>query len=798
MSVNAATSVSNFMALYVESQGRTAAALTPAEAAALQVALGQFQLGSTQLAEIGKLLDALQVMRGMMVTGTLPYTALDSIELSIQMLLQAAVMPPAPATVAASPAPPLPSDVQAFSDEYLTSSYLQDAAVWPGADTGLQADLATFDLAPREVAVATQYLYDVADQRRYLAAIDAALQAPDGSLYATASEPDYPTYLNYVQARADTAARIDAAVATVQGILAGTVNVWEASVDPVPWSLQQTDPQAAVPPSDAMDQARFELAEDKLLLGQLATQGRAVEGQMAQLTALLAAKTLPPLAPEQIFQYTTQLSDLKRQFRLISAEMAALQARVAHNTGVLAGTSTTPQSGLKADLDVTAAQGKLAAFAPTPINTGPSDPVPTSTLQAQWSADQATYAALVKAPPPTPPALPAPTLQLIEGYLGTLSYLLEVPVGMTLTDEQTDELRLLWAHRRVLQTQYQAVKAELDALKARMDYAQAVLDGWKPYQTSEWNRLNEAVAQATLRREAGETLPPTAGALATPPPQTVAWKLSGADPAHMQVSRIENFLLTALENDTVYQRLEEFAGYVGAVAADTNAATSARTTLQATISSISTSTSSGQAQKTRAQTQLTKLDSVMAWLDVYAPDAQNAYDNAESARTVTDLLQVDTLLAAVAASTTEVLYDDQALAYLKLDLANSNAAYYANMPDAASHVARTQYAQALAQLAANAYSVKLYTYKVATAPDEASQQTYQNSLDEAQAAHDALLEATLARYFDYAYAEQASATTWPRTVSNAMTDAQKADEVTSHYGGYLYTLIDPIPTTNLG
>ena len=31
-----------------------------------------------------------------------------------------------------------------------------------------------------------------------------------------------------------------------------------------------------------------------------------------------------------------------------------------------------------------------------------------------------------------------------------------------------------------------------------------------------------------------------------------------------------------------------------------------------------------------------------------------------------------------------------------------------------------------------------------------------------------------------------------------MTDAQKADEVTSHYGGYLYTLIDPIPTTNLG
>ena len=43
MSVNAATSVSNFMALYVESQGRTDAALPPAEAAALQVALGQFQ-----------------------------------------------------------------------------------------------------------------------------------------------------------------------------------------------------------------------------------------------------------------------------------------------------------------------------------------------------------------------------------------------------------------------------------------------------------------------------------------------------------------------------------------------------------------------------------------------------------------------------------------------------------------------------------------------------------------------------------------------------------------------------------
>lgn len=803
MSVNATTSVTSFMAQYVESQGRTSATLTSAETAALQLALTQFELNSTQLEEVNKLLDALQVMRGMMVDGSLSYTALDSIEMSIQTLIQTAMAAPATQAVAAGPSQPLPANVQAFSDEYLTSSYLQAATVWPGADTQLQADLATFALAPREVSVATQYMYDIADQRRYLAAIDAALQAPDGFLYATATDADYPAYLNYVQARADTAARIDADVATVQGILNGMVNVWESSFDPIPWSLQLTDPQQAVPPANPTAQAQFEIVEDKFVLGQLGTQARSIETQMTQLTALLSAKTVPPMPLEQVHVYTTQLSDLKRQFKLISADRQALQARVTQNTALASGASLSADSSLKIDLDVNVAQSKLAAFAPTPVNTGPSDPAPTSTLQSQLSADKAAYSALVSAPPPSPPppgqppAPPEPTLQLIDSYMGQLAYQLEVPVGIQLTDQQTDEIKLLWAHRTALSTQYQAVKAEMAALKARIDYAQGVLDGWKPYQTSEWNQLSAAVALARQRREAGEQLPPTAGALATPPADTVAWKLSGTNPAHMLFTRIDNFLLEPADNDLVYQRLSEFAAYIGLINTDSREAELASTTLQTTISKINTSTSAGQTQKANAQTQLSKLNSVIAWLDSFAPDAATAYDNAEAARTVTAYAEVSAKLASVASSENEVLYDDQVLAALKRDLAQSTSNYYATTTDAASNTARIQYTAALYQLALNVYNQKLYTFQVATALDANSQQGAQDSLDAAEAAYDPLLETALARYFDYAYAKATSSSAWPRTVTGATTDAQKAAEVMSHFGGDVYAIIDPIPTTNL-
>lgn len=793
MSVSAATSISNFMALHVESQGRTTATLSSTEEAALQDALGQFQLGTTQLAEVDKLLDALQVMRGMMVAGSLSYTALDSIELSIQMLLQAAVTAPA-MTTGVQAAAPLPANVQAFSDQYLTSSYLPSASVWPGADTRLQADLATFDLAPREVSVATQYMYDIADQRRYLAAIDAALQAPDGFLYATPTQSGYPAYLDYLQARANTATRIDADVATVQGILAGTVNVWEASFDPIPWSLVQTDPQAAVPPSNAMDQARFELAEDKLLLGQLATQGRAIEGQITQLTSVLSAKTLPPLAQEQIFLYTTQVWDLKRQLKLVNAERAALQVRVNDNNAVVAGTMSSADSGLKADLDVTVAQGKLAAFAPTPVNTGPSDPVPTSALQAQLSADQAASTLLIQAPPPPPPApgqpptLPTPTLQLIEGYMSQLTYQMDVPVGMQLTTEQTDELKLLWAHRAALGTQYQALKTELDALRARMDYAQAVLDGWKPYQTSEWNRLTAAVDQARLRREAGETLPPTSGALVTPPVATVAWKLSGSNPAHMQVTRIENFLLTGPQNDWVYEQFDQFAATRGMVADDTQTAAIAKTAVQAAISDGLTGT-----QLTNAQRQLSALNALIAMYPTFAEDADIAYDHAESARTVTDFTQVDAELAAVEASLETIQQDDAQVAEQKMRLADANLDYHYPSGGTAPNAV---YLQAISNLAINLYGQKQYTYLAAIETNPTTQAAYQATLAGYEEDYPDLLTATLAAYFDAAY-EAASSGEWPRTLSSSLTPQEKADEVSAYYGGNVYALIDPVHTTVL-
>ena len=165
MSVTATTSVSDFMARFVESQDRTNPDFSTAEEAAIDTALAQFSLTASQLDQVDKLLEALEVMREMVAAGSLSATSLDAIELSIQALLQGVTVTAASAPPTA-PTQPLPPAVQAFSDEYLTSTYLQDATVWPGADAQVQADLAAFDLAPREVAVASQYMYSIADQRR--------------------------------------------------------------------------------------------------------------------------------------------------------------------------------------------------------------------------------------------------------------------------------------------------------------------------------------------------------------------------------------------------------------------------------------------------------------------------------------------------------------------------------------------------------------------------------------------------------------------------------------------------------
>jgi len=797
MSVTATTSVSEFMALYVESQGRASPDFSSTEESAMFAALAQFQFNATQLDQVDKLLEALEVMRGMVATGTLPASSLDAIEMSILMMLEESTPSPVTATSTTTAASqPLPADVLVFSNVYLTTTYLRDASAWPGADTQLQQDLAPFNLQGLESATATQYLYAIAEQQRYLASVDAAMQAPDGVLYAEPTDPDYPTYLRYQQARDATAAQIDDDVATVQGILAGWISVTTAGFDTVPWSLQLTDPQSAVPPASAIDQAKFELVEDKLLLSQLGSQARLMEGQIAQLSAQLAPRAKPPLTTEQIIQRSTQMTDLKRQLKLIGSEITALQARVAYNTSIAAGAAPDGTKQLVLDLNVDVAQSSLAAYAPTPIDTGPSDPVPTSTLQTQWAADKAAYAALIQDPSPEPPpATPKPTQQLIEGYIGQLSYQLDVPTGMQLTPEQVDELGLLWAHRSALNTQYQAVNAELAALKARMDYAEAVLGGWKPYQASEWDSLSQAVAQATLKREAGEENPPTSGALTTPPAETVAWKLSGADPAHIEITRIENFLLTPTQNDVVYSQLDAFAADVGAVEGDTQSSALARTALQATLSKLTGTSQSVVTQKTNVQAQLTNLDSVIAWLATFEADAATAYDNAESARTVTNADQVDAMLVGVASSTQDMLYDDQMLASLKRDLASSNAYYYANATDAASHTARTPYAQAVYLLASNVYYQKYYTYKAATEP--VNRQSYLNSLASYEAAYQPLLTATLARYFDYAYANAPNSSTWPATLSTSMTDAQKAAQVTSHYDGDVYAIIDPIPTTNL-
>lgn len=814
MSVSTTTSVSAFMGQYVESQNRTSATFSATEETAITTALAEFQLNSAQLQQVGQLLNDLEVMRGLVATQSLSPTSLDAVELSIQMLLQGAagnagtVQAPATMTVQSQALPP---DVQAFSDEYLTSTYLQNATTWPGADTRLQADLGGFNLAPIERAVATQYLYSIADQRRYLATIDAALKAPDGFLYATETDDDYPAYLAYKQARDATAAMIDSDVATVQGILAHAFPVTQTGFDQIPWSVRLTDPLTAVPPSTTTDQIRFEISEDNFLMSQLGSQARAIEGQISQLTTLLSPKTQPPLLMAQIIQYSTQLTDLKRQLKLIGTEFTALQARVAYNTSLAAGTPGDANKALTIDLNVSAAQAKLAAFAPTPVdNGGPSEPVPTD-LQQKLSADRARYAALVAdpnappppdfvpppldpgQPPPPPPPIPEPTQQLIQGYIDHITYLMEVPSGMQLTPEQVDELGLLLAHRQALRIQLQNVNAELAALKDRIDYAQAVVLGVKPYQASEWERLTQAVVAAQVARMAGETVPPTAGAITTPPPVTVAWKLSGGNVGHIEVTRIENFLLDQQENDLVYQRLSEFSAYVGAVERDTQTAPAEAAALTTTISKLTSSSQS--AQKTAAQLQQVQLNTVIEWLEVFELDAATAYANAEDARTVTVAAQVDAALAGVDASMLDMLHDEYLLAQKKLSLAMANEAYYETYAQPTTQ--RTLYYDAITQLSANVAKQAQYAESAAKATDPVTRQSDLDALATYQDEYEDLLANTLARYFDYAYSITPSASTWPRTLPSSLTTEQKAAEVISHYNGDVYTVIDAIATTAL-
>lgn len=790
MSVTATTSVSDFMALYVESQGRPAAEFSAAQEAAIDAALAGFQLSADQLEQVDKLLEALEVMRGMVATGSLPSGALDAIELSIQTLLQSPSVPQAPAPMLAQ-AQALPANVQAFSDEYLTSTYLQDAAVWPGADTRLQGDLGTFDLSALEKAVATQYLYSIADQRRYLAAMDSALQGPDGFLYATPADPDYTAYLNYTQVRAATAASIDAMVTTVQQLLDGRVDVADTSFDQVPWSMQLTNPQTAVPPSNAVDQARFEIGEDKLTLTQLGSQARTIEGQITQLNTLLATKT-PTLTSEEIIRYTTQRTDFKRMLTLINAEFVALQAHLQYNTAIAAGTPMSANGSLRTALDVDFAKLQLTTFVPRPVDTGSSEPVPTSAVQQALAADQAAYAALAgTAPPPPPEDPPAPpplTQKLVEGYVDHLTYLLDVPSGAQLTSEQTDEFQLLWAHRESLRTEYRAMNAELLALKNRIDYAQRVLAGTTSYTTAQWNALTAAVASARATRLAGEAVLPVSGAVSTPPPDMVGWKLSGSNPDHVDWTRIENFLLTQEQNDWVYEQLVAFEGYKGTVDSDLRVSVTAKTAVQAAISGGLTGTA-----LTNAQRQLAALNALIALLPTFSEDAAIGYDNAESARTVTAVSQVSSELASVDTSLLSLQHDDYLAAEQKMLLADANYDYH--YPSGGSGP-KAAYLLAISNLSVNDYNQKKYTYLAAMAPDEATRQGYLTTLATFEAAYAGLLTTTLASYFDAAY-EAASAGEWPRTLSLSLTAQEKADEVTDYYAGYVYPIIDPLQTTIL-
>lgn len=798
MSVTAPPQVSQFMALYVESQGRTNPDFSAAEESALDAALAQFQLSTTQLEQVDKLLEALEVMRGMVASGSLPSTSLDAIELSIQMMLQAPAASPINAPVPLQ-AQPLPADVQAFSDEYLTSTYLQDGTVWPGADAHLQADLRQFELAPHdlaavEVAVATQYMYSIADQRRYLAAIDAALKAPDGFLYATPGTPAYQAYLNYTQVRSATAAEIDAYVATVQQILAGALDVADTSFDPVPWSAQLTNPQTAAPPSSALDQARFEIKEDQLTLSQISSQARALEGQVTQLNSLLATKT-PPLTSEQIVRYTTQRADARRMLSLISAEFVALQARMKYNTAIAAGTAMSANASLRVDLDVDFAQVQIAAFVPRPVDTGLSDPVPTTTVETALAADLAAYADLVgssQSPPPedpdAPPPPPPPTLKRIEGTIDHIAYLLDVPTGARLTSEQTDEFQLLWAHREALRTEYRLIDEELTALKNRIDYAQRVLAGATAYTTSQWNTLTVAVAATRSARLAAQAVPPVSGAITTRPPETVAWKLSGGNPNHVQITRIENFLLTPAQNDWVYEQLDAFGVYVGRVNSDTQAAAAAKAVVQATISAGLTGNS-----LTNAQRQLAALNALIALYPTFGEDAAIGYDNAESARTVTDVALVNAGLTSVETSLESLQHDDYLVAQQKMPLADANYRYH--YPNGGSDP-RAVYLLAISTLSINVYNQTKYTWLAATATNETTRDGYLGTLATYEAAYPGLLTATLASYFDAAY-DAASTGEWPRTLSPSLSSQEKADEVTAYYAGNVYPIIDPLQTTIL-
>lgn len=799
MSVSTTTSVSSFMATYVESQNRTDATFSAAEEAQINAALAEFQISGAKLQQIGQLLDDLEVMRGLVSTQSLSPASLDAIELSIQMLLQGAALD-APSLKATT----LATAEQAFSDAYLTSTYLENATVWPGADTQLQADLAQFDLSARERAVASQYMYSIADQRRYLASIDAALAAPGGVLYAAPGTPGYPAYLEYSQVRDAVAAQVDAYVATVQGLLGGSVNVADAGFDQVPWSLQFTDPQTAVPPSNPLDQAKFEINEDNLLMGQLGVQIRTMEGQVAQLTAKLAPRVQPPLTSEQTIMYSTQRADLIQELKLVHAEFTALQARVAYNTAIVAGQAMSAIGSLTADLNVDAAKGKVAAFVPRPGGIQPPlPPAPTALLQQTLMDDQAAYAALVRSPtePPPPGALPdpyapaappIPTQSLLEGYIDHLSYLLVVPSGMQLTPEQIDERSLLWAHRAALFTQMDRVNRELAALQARISYTQAVLNGTKAFEQEVWIQLSGNVTLATVAREGGETAPPTAGAITTKPPQTVAWKLSGANPARIEMTRIDNFLLDAVTEDWVYAQLDAFKQAVGLTQTDLQTLPSTRTAVLTALNELTP----GTLAYTNAQRQLTALNALSTLMATYSADAMVAYDNAEAARTVTKYLEVDASLAAVEASLATVQRDDYLAAQQKMALADANFDYH--YPTGNPTDPRALYVLSIYTLSVNTYNQALYAYQASQAtPGSDQEATYLAALAGYQAEYTVLLTDTLARFFDAAYVSATSAATWPRTLSSSMSDAAKAEAVMTHYNGYVYPFIDPIATTIL-
>lgn len=554
--------VSEFMGTYVNSNDLERPD-DPQHRAAMEQALADFRLLANDLAQVESMLAEISGHRAFIQWMTTRIQEAEERGEDTYLLKwdrgdSAARVRNLESRVAALLGPSLESRLvdsrESFRLRYLDSGALGAATGWAGEDPTIQAALDGMLITDTAQAVVNQYLYSIGNLQRDCATLERSL-APGGSLAPSPQRKRYEQVLSHWRQQAASH------VQTVMGLLDGTVDV--ALVDPVPWSARPEMDAAAKPPLSAAERRAFQLAEDGAWLSALGQEARTIEGALAQLAPKVGKGPAGSGSPEEIRERNQRRYDLVQRQRALVETIKAVRDRLE----TLRSTTRTGDGTLQAvDLEVASARHLLEGFSLTmPADSRLAEFPPAAdadAYEATLSFLGAEQASLVR------------SQAALAGTIERLGSALEVPRGFKLSDQQRGELGVLWSQRAELLRQQALINQEADALKAMVDATTRDQRRGLPFDHGAHLERQNAWESARQARQEGEAA--RQGALTTPVPTLVAWRLSPRNGNSRKPTVVANYLLDPQSNANVNAQL----------AADRQASASLRGAIQALDTAI--------------------------------------------------------------------------------------------------------------------------------------------------------------------------------------------------------------------